>query len=57
MLLTMLNCVNKLRISYSDIMRMLLGVPRCHSASQMFANVNVPAYQAVIRNLIFKFDV
>ncbi len=47
--------VNKLRIAYNDIMRMLLGLPRCHSASQMFANINVPACQAVIRNLIFKF--
>ncbi len=46
--------VNKLRIAYNDIMRMLLGLPQCHSASQMFANVNVPACQAVIRNLIKK---
>ncbi len=36
-------------------MRMLLGLPQCHSISEMFANVNVPACQAVIKNLIFKF--
>ncbi len=47
--------VNKLRIAYIDIMRMLIGLPWWHSASQMFANINVPACQAVIRNLIFKF--
>ncbi len=46
---------NKLRIVYNYIMRMLLGLQWCHSASQMFANINVPAYQADIRNLIFKF--
>ncbi len=34
---------------------MLDGLPWCHSASQMFSNINVHAYQAVIRNLIFKF--
>ncbi len=34
---------------------MLLGLPQWHSASQMFANINVPGYQAVIRNLIFNF--
>ncbi len=33
--------VNKLRIAYNDIMRMLLGLPQCHSSSQMFANINV----------------
>ncbi len=47
--------VNKLRIAYNGITKMLLGLPRCHSTSQMVANVNVPACQAVIRNLIFKF--
>ncbi len=36
-------------------MTMLLGLPQCHSACQIFVNVNVPACQAVIRNLIFKF--
>ena len=47
--------MNKLRVAYNDIMRLLLKLPRWHSASQIFANVNVPACQDVIRNLIFKF--
>ncbi len=35
-------------------MRLLLCLPRCHSASQLFPNIGVPALQAVIRNLVFK---
>ena len=31
----------------------LLYLPRYHSASQLFADINVPAFQAVIRNLIY----
>ncbi len=36
-------------------MRMMLGLARYHSVSQMFANLNVPACQPVVRNVIFKF--
>ncbi len=38
-------------------MRMLLGFPRFHSTctSLMFANITVPACQAVVINLIVKF--
>ncbi len=36
-------------------MRLLLHVPRYHNASQLFANIGVPAFQAVLRNLVFKF--
>jgi hypothetical protein len=46
---------SKLNVAYNDIIRLLLCLPRFHSASQLFANVNVPAFQAVIRNLMFKF--
>ena len=47
--------IRKLNVAYNDIMRLLLHLPRHHSASQLFANVNVPGFQAVIRNLMFKF--
>ena len=47
--------IRRLNVAYNDIMRLLLRLPRYHSASQMFANINVPAFQAVVRNLIFKF--
>jgi hypothetical protein len=47
--------IRKLNVAYNDIMRLLLRLPRYHSASQLFANIGVPNFQAVIRNLIFKF--
>ena len=47
--------MNKLTVAYNDAMRMLLRVPRYMSASQMFAYMQVPACQAVIRNLVYKF--
>ncbi len=49
--------MQRLTVAYNDAMRMLLRVPRYFSASQMFAEVNVPACQAVIRNLTHKFMV
>ncbi len=36
-------------------MRLLLRLPRYHSACQLFANIGVPAFQAVLRNLVFKY--
>ena len=47
--------MQRLTVAYNDAMRMLLKVPRYLSASQMFAELQVPACQAVIRNLMFKF--
>ncbi len=47
--------IRKLNVAYNDIMRLLLCLPRYHSASQLFANIGVPAFQAVIRNLVFIF--
>ncbi len=44
-----------LNVAYNDIMRLLLCLLCHHSASQLFANVNVPCVYAVIMNLIFKF--
>ncbi len=38
-------------------MRMLLRLPRWHSASEIFVNINVPTCKALVRNLIFKFMV
>ncbi len=49
--------LNKLKVAYNDIMRMLLRLPRWHSASEIFVNVKVPTCQALVRNLIFKFMV
>ena len=44
-----------LPLSITTIHVLLLHLPRYHSASQLFANINVPAFQAVIRHLIFVF--
>ena len=32
--------------------RLLVCLPNYHSASQLFANIHVPAFRAVIRNLV-----
>ncbi len=37
--------------AYNDIMTMLLGLSRFHSASLIIANINVSACQAVAINL------
>ena len=50
-----LHSIRKLNVAYNDIMRLLLHFPRYHRASQLFTNINAPASQAVIRNLIFTF--
>ena len=47
--------MKRLTVAYNDAMRLLLRVPRYVSASQMFAELHVPACQGVIRNLMFKF--
>ncbi len=41
--------IRKLNVAYNDIMRLLLRLPRYHNASQLFANIGVPAFQAVLR--------
>ena len=43
-------------VAYTDDMRMLLRIPRLSSASKMFADVNIPACQAVVRYLNFEFS-
>ncbi len=45
-----------LNVAYNNIMKLLLCLPTYHSASQLFANIGVPAFQAVLRNLVFKFN-
>ncbi len=46
--------MTKLTVAYNDAMRMLHRIPRFMSASQMFAELQVPACQAVCRNLMYK---
>ena len=42
-------------IAYNDSLRMVLGIPRYCSASEMFAYANVPSCQCVIRLNIHSF--
>ena len=46
---------NKLRVAYNDALRILLRLPRCTSASQLFVNSGVPTLNALLRNLIDSF--
>ena len=46
--------MQKLNVAYNDGMRLLLKVPRCSSASQMFVSIGVPTCPAVLRNLMYK---
>ena len=48
--------IRQQKVAYNDIMmRLLLRLRRYPSAGQLFANTDVPAFQTVIRNPIFKF--
>ena len=46
--------LHRLTVAYNDAMIMLLRVPRYLSASQMFAELNVPVCSAVLRKLMYK---
>ena len=47
--------MNRLKVAYNDSLRMVLGIPRYCSASEMFAYTNVPSCQRVIRLNIYSF--
>ena len=47
--------LQKLKVAYNDALRLLVRVPRWHSASQLFVNLGVPTFQALLRNLMYKF--
>ena len=46
--------MQKLNVAYNDAMRLLLKVPRCSSASEMFVSIGVPTCSAVLRNLMHR---
>ena len=45
----------KLQVAYNDCLRILLGKPRWHSASELFCKVQVITFYALLRRLMFKF--
>ena len=47
--------LKKINVAYNDIMRLLLRLPRYHSASHLFANVNVSSFHACLRRLVYSF--
>lgn len=47
--------MNKIRVAYNDALRILLKTPRWESASALFVTANVPTFQALMRNLMYKF--
>ena len=47
--------MNSLKVAYNDSLRMVLGIQRYCSASEMFAYTNVPSCQCVIRLNIYSF--
>ena len=47
--------MQRLKVAYNDAMRLLLHVPRWHSASQLFVSTRVPTCEALLRQLMFSF--
>ena len=47
--------MNRLKVAYNDWLRMVLGIPRYCSASEMFAYTNVPSCQCGIRLNMYSF--
>ena len=47
--------MNRLKVAYNDWLRMVLGIPRYCSASEMFAYTNVPSCQCGIRPNMYSF--
>ena len=45
----------RLNVAYNDALRMLLRVPRWHSASQLFVSLGIPTFKALLRNLMYSF--
>ena len=46
---------HKLQVAYNDCLRILLIKPRWSSPSDLFCKAGVPTFQAVLRNLMYKF--
>ena len=50
-------CLKKLQICYNNSLRRLLRIPKrtCSSASEMFVNLNIPAFGELLRKCVFGF--
>ena len=47
--------MQRLKVAYNDAMRLLLHIPRWHSASQIFVTAGVPTCDALLRQLMYNF--
>ena len=47
--------MKKLKIAYNNGLRRLLNLPKYNSASEMFANLNVPSFNELLRKFAFSF--
>ena len=47
--------MNKIKVAYNDALRIFLKYPRWESASHLFVSSNVPTFNALLRNFIYKF--
>lgn len=47
--------IHRLTVAYNYTFRLLLRVPRWHSASQLFVDAHIPTCEALLRHLTFKF--
>ena len=47
--------MRRLKVAYNDAMRLLLQVPRWHSASQLFVSSGVPTFEALLRHSMYNF--
>ena len=48
-------CLKKLQICYNNSLRRLLRIPKRSSASEMFVNLNIPAFGELLRKCVFGF--
>ena len=47
--------LQRLNVAYNDALRLLLRVPRWHSASVLFVNQGIPTFKALLRKLMYSF--
>ena len=47
--------MRKLRISYNNSLRRLLGIPKYNSASEMFVQLNIKSFGELLRKYVFCF--
>lgn len=45
----------KLKVAYNDCLRILLKKPRWTSASELFCSARISSFEALLRNLMYKF--